>query len=348
MSTPDTLGATIMVVDDTPANIGVLLGLLNEQGHKVLVANDGLSALEQLKYVRPDLILLDIMMPSLDGFEVCRRIKQTTDLAEIPILFLTALDEADEKLKGFAAGAADYVTKPIRHPEVLARVNVHLALHRANAALRNSNLELESRVAARTHEWVEANRELTRALHEIELLKGKLHAENDYLREELQPLVQSSDIVGDSPALQQVLTRLAMVAPTDSTVFILGETGTGKELIARAIHQQSPRADKTLVKLNCAAISAGLVESELFGHTKGAFTGATDRRIGRIELADGGTLFLDEVSELPLDTQVKLLRVLQEHEFEPVGSSRTLKVDVRVVAASNRDLQSEVAAGRSS
>jgi formate hydrogenlyase transcriptional activator len=137
-----------------------------------------------------------------------------------------------------------------------------------------------------------------------------------------------------------------MVAPTSSTVFILGETGTGKELIARAIHQASPRAAKTMVKLNCAAISAGLVESELFGHLKGAFTGASDKRIGRFELADGGTLFLDEVSELPLDTQVKLLRVLQEQEFEPVGSSKTVKVDVRVIAASNRDLPTEVAAGR--
>ena len=338
--------ATVLVVDDTPANIGVLLGLLSEQGHKVLVANDGISALEQLKYVHPDLILLDVMMPGLDGFEVCRRIKRLPALADIPILFLTALDEADEKLKGFAAGAADYVTKPLRHPEVLARVNVHLALHRANQALKTAKDELEQRVAARTRDLTQANHDLATALREIEVLKSKLQAENAYLREELQSQGPHADMVGSSPALQQVLAQIALVAPTTSTVFITGETGTGKELIARALHQGSPRADKNLVKLNCAAISAGLVESELFGHTKGAFTGATDKRVGRFELADGGTLFLDEVSELPLDTQVKLLRVLQEQEFEPVGSSRTLKVDVRVVAASNRDLPSEVAAGR--
>jgi formate hydrogenlyase transcriptional activator len=136
------------------------------------------------------------------------------------------------------------------------------------------------------------------------------------------------------------------VAPTDTTVLIRGETGTGKELIARALHEGSPRRERPMIKLNCSAISAGLVESELFGHVKGAFMGATDRRVGRFELADGGTIFLDEVSELPLDTQAKLLRVLQEQEFEPADSSKTLKVDVRVVAATNRDLATDSRTGR--
>jgi formate hydrogenlyase transcriptional activator len=153
-------------------------------------------------------------------------------------------------------------------------------------------------------------------------------------------------LIGSSPAMQKVYALTRRVARSNASVLLLGETGTGKELIARAIHERSPRRDRPLVKLNCSAISAGLVESELFGHLKGAFTGAGERRVGRFELADGGTLFLDEVSELPADTQTKLLRVLQEGEFEPVGSSKTLKVDVRVIAAANRDLQVDVASGR--
>jgi DNA-binding NtrC family response regulator len=153
-------------------------------------------------------------------------------------------------------------------------------------------------------------------------------------------------IVGKSPVLRRMLEQVAQVAPTDSTVLIQGETGTGKELVARAIHEGSSRRERPLVKLNCAALPRELVESELFGHEKGAFTGALQQRRGRFELADGGTLFLDEMGELPLDTQAKLLRVLQEREFERVGGTRTLQVDVRVIAATNRDLHSQVAAGR--
>ena len=177
---------------------------------------------------------------------------------------------------------------------------------------------------------------------EIAALKARLEKENVYLQEEIRTEHNFDEIVGSAPALLTVLRKLEQVAPTDSTVLILGETGTGKELIARAIHNRSPRRDRPLVKVNCSAISAGLVESELFGHVKGAFTGALERRIGRFELADGGTIFLDEVGELPLETQVKLLRVLQEQEFEPVGSSRSLRVDVRVIAATNRNLQKAV------
>jgi transcriptional regulator with GAF, ATPase, and Fis domain len=180
----------------------------------------------------------------------------------------------------------------------------------------------------------------------VEALKSRLQQENRYLKQEISEAGNLGEIVGSSPALQAALRKVAAVAPTDSTVLIHGETGTGKELFARALHAQSARRDKPMIKLNCSAISAGLVESELFGHVKGAFTGATERRMGRFELADGGTLFLDEVSELPLETQAKLLRVLQEQEFEPVGSSKTLKVDVRVIAATNRDLISDVRSGR--
>jgi formate hydrogenlyase transcriptional activator len=179
----------------------------------------------------------------------------------------------------------------------------------------------------------------------ISTLKMRLEKENVYLREEISKEHNFSEIVGSSPVLLELLRKVELVAPVDSSVLIWGETGTGKELIARAIHARSLRKDRPLVKLNCGSIPAGLVESELFGHVKGAFTGATANRVGRFELADDGTLFLDEVGELPLDTQVKLLRVLQEQEFEPVGGSRTIRVDVRIVAATNRDLEQAVKAG---
>src|ERR1700733_10395361 len=181
---------------------------------------------------------------------------------------------------------------------------------------------------------------------EIDNLKARVEKENVYLREELHTEHNFEEIVGNSPALLKVLRTVDQVAPTDSTVLIYGETGTGKELVARAIHSRSARNGRALVNVNCSAISAGLVESELFGHMKGAFTGALERRVGRFELAHGGTIFLDEIGELPLETQVKLLRVLQEHEFEPVGSSRTQRVDVRVIAATNRNLLEMVEAGR--
>ena len=184
------------------------------------------------------------------------------------------------------------------------------------------------------------------AHEEVRRLRDQLAAENAYLQEEIRSEHNFEEIVGNSPALLALLEQVDQVAPTDATVLISGETGTGKELIARAIHKLSRRKERTLVKVNCAAISAGLVESELFGHVKGAFTGAIEKRMGRFELANGGTIFLDEVGELPLETQVKLLRVLQEHEFEPVGSSQSVEVDVRIIAATNRDLHEAVRKGR--
>jgi DNA-binding NtrC family response regulator len=167
-------------------------------------------------------------------------------------------------------------------------------------------------------------------------------AQIGYLREEIQSTYDFTDVIGQSEPLREILEKVKRVAPTDATVLITGETGTGKELVARAIHNLSPRQSQPLVKVNCGAIAPGLVESELFGHEKGAFTGAQERRIGRFELADGGTIFLDEIAELSLDNQVKLLRVLQEQEFERVGSSRSQKINVRVIAASNRNLADAV------
>jgi len=331
--------ASILVVDDTRANIGFLLETLSQAGYRVRVAPDGETALEQIQYSLPDLVLLDVMMPGIDGFETCRRIRKQPQLSQLPVIFMTALSDTQDKVRAFAAGADDYVTKPFQSEEVLARVHTHLARRMLEGKLEQANRELESRVVARTAE-------LTAALSEVESLKSRLQQENRYLKQEIAEAANLGEIIGSSPALHSALHQVAVVAPTDTTVLIHGETGTGKELIARALHEGSPRRERPMIKLNCSAISAGLVESELFGHVKGAFTGATDRRVGRFELADGGTIFLDEVSELPLDTQAKLLRVLQEREFEPVGSSKTLKVDVRVVAATNRDLAADSRSGR--
>jgi transcriptional regulator with GAF, ATPase, and Fis domain len=185
-----------------------------------------------------------------------------------------------------------------------------------------------------------------RAFEEIEQLKRRLELENEYLREEISQSQAFGDIVGSSPALQKVLEQIELVATTNANVLILGESGTGKELVARAIHQRSQRRDRPLVKVNCASIPKELFESEFFGHAKGAFTGALRDRIGRFQLADGGTIFLDEVGEIPLDLQNKLLRVLQEREFERVGEETSRRVDVRIIAATNRDLEAESRAGR--
>jgi transcriptional regulator with PAS, ATPase and Fis domain len=191
----------------------------------------------------------------------------------------------------------------------------------------------------------EAKDALEKAFEEIKTLKDQLHKENIALREEIDKTSMFDEIVGSSEPLRRVLAQVAKVAPTDSTVLILGETGTGKEMIARAIHRRSKRSNRAFIRVNCAAIPPSLIASELFGHEKGAFTGATQRRLGRFELADGGTIFLDEIGELPAETQSALLRVLQEREFERVGGSQSVAVDVRVLSATNRDLTAAVEGG---
>ena len=315
--------ARILVVDDTPGNVKLLVDLLSVNGFDVIAARSGTECLERVAADPPDLILLDVMMPDVDGFAVCETLKANEATRDVPVIFLTALHETLDKVRAFSAGGVDYLTKPFEPRELLARVGTHLALRRAHRELEQQN--------ARLREEIEAH----------ERSRGVIGA----LQDEIRTGHDFHEIVGRSPALKRLLDQLALVAATESTVLVLGETGTGKELVARAIHDRSPRHERPLVKVNCAALPRELVESELFGHEKGAFTGATQQRRGRFELADGGTLFLDEVGELPLEAQAKLLRVLQEQEFERVGGTRTLRADVRLIAATNRDLGGRAAAG---
>jgi PAS domain S-box-containing protein len=216
---------------------------------------------------------------------------------------------------------------------------------------RNEAMRIEEEVLQKAHDKLEAQvaertAELRTALSEIQAMKEQLEVENIYFRHESKMKHQHENIIGQSDGLKYVLYRAEQVAPTNATILILGETGTGKELIAAVIHHLSPRKDRPLFTVNCAALPANLIESELFGSEKGAFTGANARRIGRFEVANGSTLCLDEIGELPLELQAKLLRVIQHHEFERLGSSQTIKIDVRIVATTNRDLEEEVRQGR--
>ena len=300
--------ATVLIVDDQPLNVDLLEQELEAAGYRTVAATGGAQALARAVERAPDLILLDVMMPGIDGYETCRRLKAAEATRSVPVIFLTALKETFDKVRAFEIGAVDYVTKPFEPSELLARVGTHVALRREIAAHQRSQATIRGLVEQQRRD--------------------------------------AGVLVGDSAALSRVRELISQVAATNTTVLIRGETGTGKELVARAVHEQSARRERALVKLNCAALPRELVESELFGHEKGAFTGAHQQRRGRFELADGGSLLLDEVGELPAEAQAKLLRVLQEREFERVGGTRALRVDVRVIAATNRDLRAEVAAGR--
>lgn len=406
----------ILIVDDTFENLSVLRKLLTENGYLVRPALSGEIALNAVRSNLPDLILLDILMPGMDGYEVCRVLKSNQKTAHIPIIFISALTEVEGIIKAFKVGGVDYITKPFKTEEVMARVRTHLTLKNAirekkqaqlmmqtilesidntivtidsNFRIVNSNRPLEDICDGISGEdrTFEENLEqglgpcseaLRQALQENKKVKeyrvecscgsrtgrtlvlnasplaGKQRAPTgavlvirdiSHISSLEKTLVEQNrfcSIIGSNEKMRKIYALLEQTAELDINVLICGESGTGKELIAEAIHLTGSRKDKPMVKVNCAALSESLLESELFGHVSGAYTGAGKDRIGRCQAAEGGTLFLDEIGDISQRFQAKLLRFLEQKEYERVGDSSTLKADVRVVAATNHDLQKKI------
>ena len=312
----DLTGSKVLIVDDTPENLRLLRQTLETRGYSILVATSGATALQVSERANPDIILLDVMMPGIDGFETCLQLKASEKTRDIPVIFITARAETEAIVRGFEIGGVDYIVKPFQDDEVLMRVQAHLHINQLTRALAQKNEELRAEIARR--EMINAR--------EVE------HWGID-------------GFVGESQTIRNSLDSIARLQNIETTVLITGESGTGKELVARAIHHGSPRATNPFITVNCSAIPHDLAESTLFGHLRGAFTGADRDRPGYFELADKGTLFLDEVGDMPLDLQAKMLRVLEDGGIQPLGSTREKHVDVRVVAATNVDLEAGIDAG---
>jgi len=334
--------------------------LLEGHGYEVTSAENGAVAFDLARNNPPDLVITDVLMPKIDGFELCRSCKTEEQLRDIPFIFYTA-HYTDSKDKKFALslGAEKFITKP-QQPEVLAQVISSVLENRAKKVVVTSVKDagedkmisqqyskvlfrqLEKKVKALEQENAVRKKledKLEKRISEIEGLKQQLEKENINLRREIELHHTHKDIVYRSSTIKDILAQVEQVAQTDATVLIEGETGTGKELFARAVHRLSDRKERPLVMINCASLPPTLIESELFGREKGAYTGALTRMTGRFELADGATLFLDEIGELPLEMQAKLLRVLEQGSFERLGSSQTITVDVRIISATNQNLE---------
>ena len=288
----------ILIVDDEKRICSSLTGIFEDEGYKVHAVRDGQTALQFLEQELPDLMMLDLWMPGMDGLQVLEAVQQR--YPALPVIVISGHGNIETAVKAAKLGAYDFLEKPLSLEKTL--IMAERAINQGR--LLRENLDLKQRV------------------------------ERKY------------EMLGVSKAMQDIRERIATAAPTNGRVLIYGENGAGKELIARALHRQSLRADKPFIEVNCAAIPQELIESELFGHEKGAFTGATARKIGKIELAHEGTLFLDEIGDMSLATQAKVLRVLQEQKFERVGGTETLEADFRVFAASNKNLDEEIEAGR--
>jgi two-component system NtrC family response regulator len=292
-------GKSILVVDDEPNSLFALSRILEDEGFRVITAENGRSALGKLKKEMVNVIVTDERMPDLGGMELLKEVKRRYD--SIPVILLTAFGSVDMAVEALKEGAFYFFEKPVVN-------NLERFITIINQAVRAQSLE-------------------TQIYH---------------LRKEVSEKYSFSNIVGKSRQMLEIFEIIDRVAPTDKTVLIQGESGTGKELIAKAIHSGSLRSNRPMVTVACGVLTDSLLTSELFGHSRGAFTGAVKDQLGRVELAQGGTLFLDEIAEIPVNLQKRLLRILQEKEFQRVGSGRTIKADVRVIAVTNKDLYEEV------
>jgi len=308
----------ILVVDDETDTVEMITALLELEGYQVLPALSGDEAMRILEVgserdpeseTPVDLILLDILLGDTDGRDICLKIKEDEKLKFIPVIILTVQSSLQDKINSLNRGADDYLTKPFINEELLAKVRVMLRIKDLHDELRRE--------------------------------KDK----NVLLTQALEKRYSFANILGKNTRMQEIFELISDIADTDSTVLIQGESGTGKELFARAIHFNSHRKNKPFIVANCSAYSQNLLESELFGHEKGSFTGAIRRKIGRFEMAQGGTIFLDEIGEVSPPTQIMLLRVVQDHRIERVGGEETLEVDVRVIAATNKNLTEEMKKG---
>ena len=288
---------SVMIVDDEPSILQSLSGILSDEGFEIFTASNGYEALKRIEQEAPDLVLLDIWMPGLDGIETLKEIKKNNPV--IQVIIITGHGTIETAVSATKLGAFDLIEKPLSIDKVIVAIN--------------------------------------RALN-----YRRLEEENKYLRKKT---IEKNSITGNSPATLALKKQIAVAGPTDAWILITGENGCGKELVARTIHQLSSRAHEPLVDVNCAAIPDDLIESELFGHEKGAFPGAAVKKRGKFELAGKGTLFLDEIGDMSLKSQGKILRVLQEKQFHRIGGGRTLEMNVRVIAATNKDIEAEIARG---
>jgi DNA-binding NtrC family response regulator len=295
------MAATLLIIDDDDANCSLIKAIFSAEGIEVTAARDGLSGIDRARAEPPDVVLLDLRLPGLDGMEVLARLKQESP--SLPVVMLTAHQDVKAAVRATQLGAFDYLTKPFHNEEIVVVVR---------RALQTRALELE-----------------------VQDLRRQLRAGGGLALE-----------MGPSQGIKDLVEQVRTVAETSFTVLVIGETGSGKELVAQAIHRESERRASPFVAIDCGAIPEQLLESELFGHEKGAFTGAERTKKGRFQLAQGGTFFLDEVGNLPLNLQAKLLRVLESRQVQAVGADRSAALDVRFVAATNHDLQARAAEGQ--